>query len=54
MSNDQRVPIDLTPTQPREKKTEVEPQTAVAELRIEELEERIAPLGCGGTHIPEV
>lgn len=55
MSNDQRVSIDLSPEQPRETKTNVELKSATAELRVEELEERIAPLSCAnGTHIPEV
>jgi hypothetical protein len=55
MSNDQRVSIDLSPAQPRDTKPERPTEVDFAELRVVELEERIAPLSCtNGTHIPEV
>ena len=55
MSNDQRVSIDLSPAQPSETKDDHRAEVAVAELRVEELEERIAPLSCtNGTHIPDL
>ena len=58
MSTDQRIRIDLTPTQQQEIRTGIGRDVDCVEPRVERLEDRIAPslfsACCNGQHIPEV
>jgi hypothetical protein len=55
VSNVQPFRIDLTPEQQKEIKAAFGRTVDAVEFRVEELEERIAPLACaGGDHIREI
>jgi hypothetical protein len=54
MRRDQRIAVDLSPTKEHEVKSESGREVDAAQLRVEQLEERIAPVSCSsGGHFPE-